>query len=108
MYKYTFLSYVLYNNKSDTTKSAYIEGEYKINKTFSIFASAVTGYSSLNYYDKGGVTSVGLIGKRTIKINNDFSLPLKTTIGVNPNYKNISKYPGLGYSPVYFVITAMF
>lgn len=103
-----FVSYVLYSNKYDSTKAIYFEGEYEICKNFSAFVSFVTGQSSLNFYDKGGVTGIGLIGKRQIKINNNFSIPLKTTLGVNPNYKNISKYPDLGYNPVYFVISAMF
>lgn len=72
--------------------------------------------SGRGFSNKGGIT-VGLVGHRNIQLSKKLSLPLKTSLIVNPNYQNIAKYSGTGFDPGYnglgrnpinFVITLTF
>lgn len=99
--------YTVYSNSLNKTKGIYVEAEYFIRKDISIIASGVTDASWLNFYDKGGVTCIGLVGRRVIDAGK-LSVPVKAQLLVNPNYKNISNYPNLGKSPAYFVVSVNF
>jgi hypothetical protein len=88
--------YNIYANQS-AKKALYVEAEYFLFQNFSILFGAVTGASWLNYYDAGGITTVGVSGNREIPISKKLSLPLKAQLIVNPNYKNIAVWDGSGY-----------
>ena len=98
-------------------KAFYFEGEYFLTKELSLLLGALTGPSTLNFYAKGGVTTVGLSATRQLKMTKNLSVPLKTRLIFNPNYKNIATYTGagcdpgyngLGRNPVNFVISVTF
>ena len=111
--KYTYkkfsciTGYTIYSNILNKTKGLYIESEYNIKENISIIVSYLTDASWLNFYDKGGITCIGFIGKRNIQVVN-FNIPIKAQFLINPNYKNVSNYTNLGKNPVYFIISAVF
>ena len=98
-----FASYNIYANRY-ASKALYLEGEYFLRKDLSLLVSYLTGKSSLNFYDKGRITMIGIAGTRLIPITSTFALPIKVSLIVNPNYKGIAHYEGLGRNPVNFVI----
>jgi len=110
-------SYNFYANK-DAQKAFYFEAEYFIKPDFSFTVGAVTGPSWLNYYDKGGITTIGINGYRDLKVSKKIKIPLKSSLYFNPNYKNIAKWDGSGYvdpgynylgrNPVNFIISLNF
>jgi hypothetical protein len=99
--------YTIFSNILNKTTGLYIEAEYLIRKDLSILVSGLTDASWLNFYDRGGVTCIGLVGKRNIVYNN-YTIPIKMQLLANPNYKNVSNYANLGKNPIYFVITVSF
>lgn len=108
------VGYNIYANQT-ASKALYFETEYNVFKDFSLLFGFVTGTSSLNFYSSGGITTVGVSGKREIKISKKFSMPLKAQLIVNPNYQNITTWDGSGYvdpgydylgrNPINFVIS---
>lgn len=112
-----YASYNIYANK-DAAKAWYFEAEYFVRDDLSILFGAVTGASWLNYYDAGGITTIGVAGSRDIKVTKLFSIPVKASLIANPNYKNIAQwdgsgyvnpgYDGLGRNPVNFVVALTF
>lgn len=99
-------------------KAFYFEAEYFIRPDLSFTFGAVTDASWLNYYDKGGITTIGVNGTRDINVTKTFKIPVKASLIFNPNYKNIATWDGSGYvnpgydylgrNPVNFVIALTF
>lgn len=100
--------YSFFKNTMDKTNGVYLEGEYSPYKNFSLIVGGVTSSNWLSFYDGGGVTTVGVTGKREIKLSNSFALNLKCSLIFNPNYKNALKGTGVGNNPVYFVVYLTF
>ncbi|GHM98879.1 hypothetical protein WSM22_03690 [Cytophagales bacterium WSM2-2] len=97
-------SYVVYAATA-AVNSLYLEGEYfLIPKLLSLSAGASIGQSALNFFDKGGVTFVGVTGYKDIRITDHYSVPMKMALLVSPNYKNAFKAPGFTQNPVNFVV----
>jgi hypothetical protein len=93
----------------NSVNSVYVEGEYYIvPDRFSVIAGGVFSESSLNFYDKAGITHAGFVGYTDIPVSKQFTIPLSLMAVVSPNYKNASKLPGFGQSPFNFVIIAKF
>jgi hypothetical protein len=104
----TTASYVLYTANT-AVNSLYLEAEYfLVPNLISMSAGAVFGPSSLNFYDKGGVTHFGFTGYRDIQISKELSLPLKISIMTSPNYKNASKYPAFTQNPINLIVGISF
>jgi len=109
-----FASYNIYANVN-AQKAWYFEAEYFVRPDLSLLFGAVTGASWLNYYDAGGITTIGVAGSRDIEVTKTFKIPVKASLIFNPNYRNIAKwdgsgyidpgYNGLGRNPVNFVIS---
>lgn len=100
-------SYNIYASKN-AAKAFYFEAEYFIIPELSLLFGALTGESWLNCHDAGGITAIGVAGYRDIDLTKTFTVPLKTLLVFNPNYKNISQYEGLGRNPVNFLLTITF
>jgi hypothetical protein len=96
--------YVLYKNSQDPTNGIYFEAEYSPFVNFSIIAGGLTSSNWLSFYDKGGITTLGVSGKRPIRISETFSLFLKTSLIFNPSYDRSVEAPGIGTNPVYVVV----
>jgi hypothetical protein len=99
------VGYVIYSNKADNTSGIYLEATYKPNKKISFTAGYLTSSQWLSFYDKGGITTLGINGHRNIQLLKQ-KLPLKSSLIFNPNYKNSS--PLVGNNPVYFVLSTDF
>lgn len=90
----------------DLMETVYLEAMFNINENFSVILGGVTGPSIVNFYDKEGVTTVGLEWNRDIKINEDLMTLLDVKFHVNPNYKNIS--PGVQRVPMNLFVSLTF
>jgi len=78
----------------DVTKqnySTYVEFDYAFPRfTAFLGATPANGYYGNGYGDIGfGVVNMGLTSSKTLKITDKFELPLKATLGVNPQAENI-------------------
>lgn len=96
--------YAFYKNKFDDTKGLYVEAEYSPFKNLSFVVGGLTSSSWLSFYDDGGITTIGVSGKRPIQITDNFSLMLKTSLIFNPSYDKSVEAPGVGTNPVYVVV----
>jgi hypothetical protein len=103
--KFDFMAgYAFYKNKADHTTGIYMEAEYSPFKNLSFIAGGVTGANWLSFYDAGGVTTLGVAGKKPIQLSEKFSMLLKTSLIFNPSYDKSVNAPGVGTNPVYVVI----
>jgi hypothetical protein len=89
-------------------KALYTEIEWFFRKDLSLMVSGITGKSTLNFNDRGGINTIGVSGYRDIIIK-DTKLSVKSSIIFNPLYKSISRdagvrYTGIGYNPVNWTI----
>lgn len=101
-------SYVLYAANT-AVNSVYLEAEYfLVPKIFSVSGGAVLGQSALNFYDKGGITHVGVTGYRDIVFSKEFTLPMRVSLMTSPNYKNASKYPAFTQNPINIIVGVTF
>jgi hypothetical protein len=100
--------YAFYKNEMDDTNGIYLEAEYSPSKNFSVVVAGLTGGSNLSFYDRGGITTIGMVGKRTIQVSDTFSFQIKTSFIVNPSYNKSVEAPGVGTNPVYFVVYLVF
>lgn len=97
-------SYVLYAANT-AVNNLYTEAEYfLVPKVLSLSVGAVFGRSDLNFYEKGGITHIGITGYRDIVFSKDFYIPLRVSLITSPNYKNASKYPAFTQNPINLVI----
>jgi hypothetical protein len=101
-------AYVVHHSSFDNTNGLYFEAEYSPTKYFSILAGGLTGASGLNFQQSGGVTNIGITGKRNIEVTQDFSMLAKVSVIISPNYKSIVDLPGVGKNPIYFVLSLTF
>jgi len=103
---------VLYSNKADSTKGVYMEGNLKVNDSFSLFVGYITGSSNLNFQGSSGVTNIGGTVSRKLSVKNCCT-ELKTSLIFSPNYKNhmvtSNNQPnGVGSNPVNLVVSLTF
>jgi hypothetical protein len=96
--------YAFYKNKYDDTSGLYMEAEYSPYPNLSFLLGGLTSASWLSFYDRGGITTIGVSGKRQLKVNDDFSLYLKSSLIFNPSYDRSVEAPGVGTNPVYVVV----
>ena len=94
-----------YSNNTDNTNGVYVEATYKPNKKLSFTAGYLTASQWLSFYDKGGITTLGINGHRNLNVFKR-KLPLTASLILNPNYQNAS--PEVGNNPVYFVLKTDF
>lgn len=106
--KFNLMAGWLIYHSQNANNAGYFEGEYFLLPELSILAGYVTGRSSLNFYDKGGITHVGVAGAHKLEITDKFSIPVKAALLISPNYKNISDIPGLRKNPINLVLTFSF
>lgn len=100
-------TYTFYQNSAfEDYKGMYLEAAYDVTDNFNVSAGYVTDKSAQMFYDKAGVTSVGVTFTRQLKTV--FSPVLKTSLIASPNYKNVSRYDGVGHAPVYLVASLTF
>ncbi|HYC86674.1 MAG TPA: hypothetical protein VEB86_15685 [Chryseosolibacter sp.] len=100
--------YAFYKNKADETNGLYFEAEYAPLPYLSFLLGAVTSSNWLSFYDEGGITTIGVAGKRSIPITETFSPALKASLIFNPNYEGSVNAPGVGTNPVYVVMSLTF
>jgi hypothetical protein len=100
--------YAFYRNKGDDTNGVYLEAEYSPYQNLSFIVGGLTSASALSFYDDGGITTIGVTGKREIKPSDRFSLLLKSSLIFNPSYKKSVNAPGVGTNPVYVVVYLTF
>lgn len=100
--------YALYKNRLDKTTGVYLEAEYSPYKNLSFVVGGLTSASWLSFYDQGGITTLGVIGKRELKFGSGFTANLKTSLLFNPSYSKSVNAPGVGTNPVYFVVYLVF
>jgi len=100
--------YAFYKNKGDDTNGLYFEAEYSPFRNFSFILGGVTSASWLSFYDEGGVTTIGVTGKRALRVTNTFEPLLKAALIFNPNYDGSVEAPGVGTNPVYMVVYLTF
>jgi hypothetical protein len=96
--------YAVYKNQSDKTRGLYLEAEYSPTDYLSFVVAGLTSSSYLSFYDDGGITTVGVSGKRTIPVSDNFEMLLKASLLFNPSYNKSVNAPGVGTNPVYFVV----
>jgi hypothetical protein len=96
--------YAFYKNKSDNTTGLYLEAEYSLFTNLSFIVGGLTSSSWLSFYNDGGITTIGVSGKRSIPVSDTFSLLLKTSLIFNPSYERSTETPGVGTNPVYVVV----
>ncbi len=96
--------YAFYKNKGDDTKGLYLEAEYSPFKNLSFVVGGLTSSSWLSFYDAGGITTVGVSGKRSVTVTDNFSMWLKSSLIFNPSYDKSVEAPGVGTNPVYVVV----
>ena len=99
------VGYVIYSNNTDNTNGVYLEATYKPNKKLSFTAGYLTASQWLSFYDKGGITTLGINGHRNLNVFKQ-KLPLTASLILNPNYQNAS--PAVGNNPIYFVLKTDF
>lgn len=99
---------IMQNSIYGANKAVYFELGYDVTDNFNLFASYITDASAQNFYDKGGVTGLGATASRKLNIKNCCSTILKTSLVLNPNYKNISKNMGVGSNPINLVASLTF
>jgi hypothetical protein len=99
------LGYVVYSNAADNTKGAYFEATYKASEKLSFTVGYLTASQWLSFYDRGGITTLGINGHRKLNVLKQ-KLPLITSLIFNPNYENASEL--VGNNPVYFVLKTEF
>jgi hypothetical protein len=95
--------YAFFKNQADKTNGVYLEAEYFPFKNLSFIVGGLTSGSYLSFYNRGGITTIGASGRRTLKITDTFSCQLKASLIFNPNYKESVEPPGVGTNPVYFI-----
>ncbi|MCH7782809.1 hypothetical protein IID62_07040 [candidate division KSB1 bacterium] len=100
------MGYKLYS--ADNTNGIYLEVGYNINDHISLFIGGITNASVLNFSDDKGITNIGINASKDLMITDRFTFPLEISLIVNPNYRNISKVPGVGQNPVNFVVSVVF
>lgn len=105
-----FASYPLYKNRGDNTNGVYLEATGQPWPFLSFTVAGLTGPSGLNFYDKGGVTTIAINGHKDLKIGKHLTIPLRASFIVNPNFKNAWRTydngapTGVIGSPIYFVV----
>jgi hypothetical protein len=100
--------YAFYRNEGDDTKGLYLEAEYSPYKNLSFIVGGLTSSSWLSFYDAGGITTIGVSGKRTLNVSKNFSTTLKSSLIFNPSYDKSVEAPGVGTNPVYMVVYLIF
>lgn len=101
----TMIGYVVYSNNEDNTNGVYLEATYKSSEKLSFTLGYLTAPQWLSFYEAGGLTSFSINGHKKLNILKH-ELPIKASLGLNPNYKNAS--PMVGNNPVYFVLSTEF
>ncbi len=80
-------------NPSKNAYSTYVEVRYPVGADLNIFAgmTPADGYYGDGYGKLGGfaVVNVGVAATRKLKMTESFSLPLKVTLGVNPQQEDV-------------------
>jgi hypothetical protein len=94
--------------KADDTNGIYLEAEYSPFTNLSFIVGGLTSASWLSFYDAGGITTLGVSGKRTVEISDRFSMLLKASLIVNPSYDKSVNAPGVGTNPAYVVVYLTF
>lgn len=100
--------YAFYKNKIDDTNGLYLEAEYSPSKSFSVVIGGLTGGSFLSLYERGGITTIGVVGRRIIQVSENFSFQVKTSLIVNPSYNKSVQAPSVGTNPIYVVAYLVF
>lgn len=100
--------YAFYKNSSDDTNGVYLEAEYSPYTNLSFMVGGLTGGSYLSFYNEGGITSIGVTGRRTVQVSDTFSIQLKSSLIFNPSYDKSVEAPGVGTNPVYVVVYLVF
>jgi hypothetical protein len=100
--------YNFYTNQNYNTQGIYLEGLYRLNDNFSIFLGILTAKSDLNFMQKGGISNLGISAQKTISITKTFALPLKASLIINPNHRQVPDIEGVGKNPLHFVVSTTF
>lgn len=100
--------YVIYSCDFDTTTGVYAEATYNVGNGTSFFAGYMTAPSMLNFIDAAGFTNIGIYHKRKLKISDETTAIIKTTLAFNPSYKSIPQLPGVGRNPVNLIFAITF
>ncbi len=100
--------YAFYRNKLDDTNGIYLEAEYSPFQNFSVVVGGLTDGSFLSFYNRGGITTIGIVGKRTIQVSDAFSFQVKTSLIFNPSYNKSIEAPGVGTNPIYVAVYLVF
>jgi hypothetical protein len=96
--------YAFYKNKGDKTNGIYLEAEYYPVRNLSFIVGGVTSANWLSFYDAGGITTIGVSGRRMVNVSEQFALALKASLIFNPSYDKSVEAPGVGTNPAYFAV----
>jgi hypothetical protein len=79
-----------YDVNGDNRYSTYIEAGYTLNindNNFDLFIGATTSEGA--YGSEAGIVNAGITGYKTIKVTDNFELPVKASVVLNPQTENI-------------------
>lgn len=107
---YGLVAYTALQNElnTDEANGIYIEAGYKIKENLTLTAGYVTDASAVNLRTDAGITHVGLVTNRDLKISDSWTSKIKTGLYVNPSYKNVLDAPGISNAPVNFIVNMSF